>query len=267
MNSSYSQDLSVQDGTGIPHLPGSDTNTFWMPDRSTPRPVLCQTWSAWASLLNAASVVDPTLIPFRYDLVNLGREALARLSSPLSVNFSNALYTAPISAALVTSTGLAYRTLLLDIDQLVATESAFLVGPWLEAARAWGANSSDCLIFNVQSSCPDFYEWNARVQITTWNPTPNNADAIPGGPNDYASKHWSGLISDYYAARALVAQNMGVAAAGQSWDDKAWKRAKAKLAYDWTTATNSYPTQVVGDALSISTAMHAKYAPYFSACA
>lgn len=33
------------------------------------------------------------------------------------------------------------------------------------------------------------------------------AAAVPGGPIDYASKHWSGLIRDYYAHRvALVTQ-------------------------------------------------------------
>ena len=41
-------------------------------------------------------------------------------------------------------------------------------------------------------------------QLTTWNPTPANATNIPGGPVDYASKHWSGLISDYYSVRASL---------------------------------------------------------------
>ena len=41
------------------------------------------------------------------------------------------------------------------------------------------------------TSCAKFYEWNARTQLTTWNPTPKDG-GIPGGPIDYASKHWSG---------------------------------------------------------------------------
>ena len=69
-------------------------------------------------------------------------------------------------------------------------------------------------------------QWNARAQLTTWNPvrgvpaaprpcpcvvgiparlpppqTPKGATSVPGGPIDYASKHWSGLIADYYKAR------------------------------------------------------------------
>lgn len=72
VNSSYAQDLSVQDGTGVPHLPGSDTSTFWEADRATPRPVLCSTFNAWLALAEAAAAVDTTREPFRYDLVNTG---------------------------------------------------------------------------------------------------------------------------------------------------------------------------------------------------
>ena len=39
VNSSYSQDLSVQDGTGVPHLPGR--NSQFEPDRVTP------SWPLW----------------------------------------------------------------------------------------------------------------------------------------------------------------------------------------------------------------------------
>lgn len=53
-----------------------------------------------------------------------------------------------------------------DLERVVATDSAFLVGRWLEAAKAWGVNSTDC----GDMACEAFYEWNARSQITTWTP-------------------------------------------------------------------------------------------------
>lgn len=117
-------------------------------------------------------------------------------------------------------------------------------------------------------SCPDFYEWNARVQLTTWNPTPANASAIPGGPIDYASKHWNGLIGDYYAARAqgLLKLGLAAAAAGKALDPAEADRFKANLAYDWTNAVNPYPVSPVGDAVKVSAAMYAKYQPYFAQC-
>ena len=61
-----------------------------------------------------------------------------------------------------------------------------------------------------------------------------------------ASKHWSGLIADYYAERVKAVQNEAVkaAAAGKPLDAAAVDRAKAALAYAWTTARTRYPTAV-----------------------
>lgn len=50
-----------------------------------------------------------------------------------------------------------------DLDRLVGTDSAFLLGPWIQAARAWGDNATDCGA--KFASCGDFYEWNARTQV------------------------------------------------------------------------------------------------------
>jgi len=102
----------------------------------------------------------------------------------------------PLNAARILATGELYVQLLRDIDALVATESAFLLGPWLQSARAWGVGTSDCFAGTTPLDCPDFYEWNARCQLTTWIPTPVGATVKPDGPDDYASKHWSGLIND-----------------------------------------------------------------------
>ena len=140
VNSTYAQDLSVQDGTGIPHLPGSGSQ--FMPDRFTPLPVLCTQFAAWTALLAAAPAVQPGLETFRYDLINLGRELLAQLSTPTSQNFSDAFEAATLDAARLRATGGAYVELLADADALVATDSAFLIGPVIAAARALGAGAA-----------------------------------------------------------------------------------------------------------------------------
>ena len=92
--------------------------------------------------------------------------------------------------------------------------------------------------------------------------------AVPGGPIDYAGKHWSGLIKDYYRVRVnlLKQQALKDAAAGTKLDGAAWDKIQAELAYNWTTATNSYPLQPVGDPVGISKAMAAKYATSFAVC-
>ena len=326
VNSTYSQDLSVQDGTGVAHLPGWDRSQF-EPDLRTPTPRLCATWHAWGALLDAApGLPDAALETYTYDLVNLGRELLAQLSTPRSVNFSTALRAVPLVPEDLTRAGDAYAEVLTDLDALVGTHYAFLVGPWLRDARAWGANSSDC----GDLACPDFYEWNARCQVrrarcvcvcvcmcvrvcvcvcvcvcclstcapgfawsracvcyyflvsaraccslnpqtrnhacraqwTTWNPTPAGAAKIPDGPNDYAARHYNGLINDYYVARAraTLKQALVDAEGSGALNGTAIDRIYAGLAYEWTTSTAPYPTSPVGDPLTVSADMRSKYA-------
>ena len=109
------------------------------------------------------------------------------------------------------------------------------------------------------------YEWNARTQVTTWNPTYPGSTNIPGGPIDYASKHWSGLISGYYGARAAMALRMAAEAAAQGapWDPVAWDLAKATHATEFQLSTTPLPVAAVGDYLALTDEMLAKYGPRF----
>ena len=218
------------------------------------------------------------VVPFRYDLVNLGRELLAQLTAPAALNFSAALAAAPLDAAAVRASGGFYAALLRDLDALVATDSAFLLGPWLEmakslAARAEGggaaADADDCENSYGIETCAGFLEWNARVQLTTWNPTPEDATEYVSGPVDYAAKHWSGLISSYYVPRVekIVRQAVADAAqAGGRLNTSAVSLLKAQHAYAWQRATDAFPTAVTGDALAVSKAMLEKYRVWYGTC-
>lgn len=267
--SAYAQDLSVQDGTGVPHLGAAEAWAFGS-DRRTPSDKLCMIWGAWVRLARAAVSLDHDSEPFRYDLVNTAREVLAQLAGPIGQNFSDAAHANPIDAARVDATGSLYEELLGDIDELVATDGAFSLGAWLAMARSFAANATDCTDtgYETITDCARFFEWNARVQLTTWNPTPKDAAKIPDGPVDYASKHWSGLIQDYYAARVRLWKEQALADAARAapLNKQAINRLEAAHAYNWTTATNAYPEQAVGDAVAVSARMLQKYGQYFATC-
>lgn len=83
-----------------------------------------------------------------------------------------------------------------------------------------------------------------------------------------ASKHWSGLVSDYYAKRVTLLMDQAIkdAASHQRTSDAVRNQILADHAYNFTTATNVYPTEPVGDAVQVSQAMHAKYASFFTSC-
>jgi hypothetical protein len=57
VSGAYNQDLSVQDGTGIPHLPGGDMSQW---SGTTPSATLCSTWSAWGQMITAAKTIGTT---------------------------------------------------------------------------------------------------------------------------------------------------------------------------------------------------------------
>lgn len=74
--------------------------------------------------------------------------------------------------------------ILSDMDRVLSTQSAFLMGKWISDARKLGANEKEKL----------YFEQNARNLLTTWG---EKASLL----NDYASRSWSGLISTFYAER------------------------------------------------------------------
>lgn len=61
-------------------------------------------------------------------------------------------------------------------------------------------------------------------------------------------------------------QALADAAKGQPLNTTALAAIEAMHAYNWTTATNKYPVETVGDALAVSVAMQGKYKSYFSSC-
>ena len=191
-------------------------------------------------------------------------------------------------AAAVNRTGGAFVTVLHDLDALVATDSGFLLGPWLRDARSCGRvngnaaasaadgpagsnESAGCVGTVVDSAlkgdCAHFYEWNARVQLTNWYPAVKG-ELMLLRDTDYARKHWSPLIKDYYGRRAelLLEQALADAGAGRPLNADAVLAMRSELAYNFTTATvakDPYPLTPAPGYLAVSVAMRAKYAPYF----
>jgi hypothetical protein len=129
--------------------------------------------------------------------VQVGREVLARVITRMEANLTSAV-TARNRTALVAAAEpllAAYS----DLDELLACDSAFLLGGWLSQAKQW-VNSSD-------GGTSSYFEWQARSQISTWWPVAPSARDNPVTYtrlpvlDNYANKHWSGLVRDFYAPR------------------------------------------------------------------
>ena len=129
-----------------------------------------------------------------------------------------------------------FLNILLAQDRLLATRSEFRVGRWIEQARNLGTTPEE----------KDLYEWNARVQITTWG---NRVCANDGGLRDYAHKEWNGILKDFYYKRW--------AAYWQTLQDVLDGKPMVELDYyameePWTVAHNPYPAKGEGDCIGVA---------------
>lgn len=129
-----------------------------------------------------------------------------------------------------------FLNILLAQDRLLGTRSEFRVGRWIEQARNLGTTPEE----------KDLYEWNARVQITTWG---NRVCANDGGLRDYAHKEWNGLLKDFYYKRWV--------AYWQTLQDVLDGKPMVELDYyameePWTLAHNPYASQPEGDCVSVA---------------
>ena len=105
-------------------------------------------------LLKAGEVL--TSDGFRYDLVDVMRQALANYSNVLQQEFAMAYRDK--NRELYDVKTREFLKLIDDIDRLLATRSDFLLGRWLNSARRLGNSSFE----------KDLYEKNARNLITLW---------------------------------------------------------------------------------------------------
>ena len=98
----------------------------------------------------------------------------------------------------------------------------------------------------VTSSEKNLYEWNARVQITTWG---NRSASERGNLHDYAHKEWNGILKDFYYMRwktyfdALTCTLNGESIPMIDW---------YAIEEPWTKVTNTYSDQPEGESVEVA---------------
>lgn len=171
---------------------------------------------------------------FEYDLVDIVRQAVAEKGRLMYRVLVDA-YKAGDRELFKLSSDRFLRLILMQ-DRLLATRPEFKVGRWLESARNLCSTEEE----------KDWYEWNARVQITTWG---NRVAADDGGLHDYAHREWNGLLRDFYYLR------------WKTWLDeqlKSFEGGQPKaidfyaLEEPWTLKHNSYASEAEGNPVDIA---------------
>lgn len=175
---------------------------------------------------------------FRYDLIDITRQVLA--------NRAYGIYHETIDAYQAKNTqefekkSTEFLNLLMMQDRLLNTSPEWMLGTWLEAAKACGHTESEKAL----------YEWNARTQITVWGPR-IPADKI--GLHEYANKEWAGLLKDFYYPRwKMYFDYLGQKLQGKNpkpIDFFAWEE-------KWTKKHNLFATQPQEDTMVVVKAIY-----------
>ena len=168
---------------------------------------------------------------YRYDVVDVARQALAHRSRQYLPQLRAAYRRKDLDTFRALST-LWLRLMRLS-DEVTGTNTAFLLGPWVNDARLMATDDAERAEF----------ERTAKVLITVWG---GRATSDTGDLHEYGNREWSGLMADFYVPR------------WQKWLDTledALATGTAPAAVDWfafeepwTREREDYPLRPVGDA-------------------
>ncbi|MER5965720.1 alpha-N-acetylglucosaminidase [Streptomyces sp. NPDC002057] len=173
---------------------------------------------------------------YRFDLVDVARQALANRSRTLLPRIKAAYDAGDL--ALFRARAAEWKEDLALLERLLATDTRFLLGPWLEEARSWGATEAERAAA----------EFDARSILTSWG---HRSGSDTGGLHDYANREWSGLVADFYAVRwTMYLDSLDTAlVTGQPpvpIDWYAWESA-------WNGQRTTYPVTPSGDPVALAT--------------
>jgi alpha-N-acetylglucosaminidase len=196
-----------------------------------------------------------------YDLLDVGRELMSKVAGRFWKDAADAYQAGDLAG--VQQSGGQLLALLADLDAMLGSHKAFLLGPQLQRARRYAADSSSSSGSDgndpgmgseqQQQQLSSLYERNLRTQLTIWGTSIAAGDSEV---SDYANKEWSGLISGFYLPRwqawlGRLEQDLLI---GRSYDATAWRLEVLNMTYSWVQLEDgaSLPAEPRGDPLTLA---------------
>ncbi|MBE6951129.1 MAG: hypothetical protein E7451_07310 [Ruminococcaceae bacterium] len=125
---------------------------------------------------------------YLYDVANVLQQVLSNSAQEYQKKMA-AAYSAGNTEAFEENAAV-FLEIIDQMETVTATSEYFLLGRWVEQAKALGKNADDFT--------RELYEFNAKALVTTWG-SYNQAES--GGLKDYSNRQWAGLIGDFYKPR------------------------------------------------------------------
>lgn len=200
---------------------------------------------AWTLFINASAALSNSE-GFKYDLVDLSRQVLANYADTLQRSFSRAYKKQ--QWAIFEQQANAFLDVMDDLDNLLGTQKDFLLGKWLEDAKALGDDDQEKRL----------YEKNARNLITLWGD--RNASL-----HEYSNRQWSGLLKGFYKARWLqfFAYIKHCHQQQETPDWEIFEEHMKDWEWQWVNSHETYPAGPQGNPVPIAQALYKKYMPLF----
>lgn len=139
----------------------------------------------WNTFKRKAATRSQSNDALRFDAANIGRQYLSNSFGELRDEFSSA-YNAKDTLKMRSIITQA-KVLFAKLEQIIAGHPFFSFSRWIKGAEAFGTDEESRV----------YYRRNAATLLTTWGESPQSL-------NDYASRTWSGLVSNYYAVRWIA---------------------------------------------------------------
>ena len=125
---------------------------------------------------------------YLYDVANVLQQVLSNSAQEYQKKMSAAYNSRDLAAFEQYSA--TFLEIIDYMETVTGTSEYFLLGRWVEQAKALGKNADDFT--------RELYEFNAKALVTTWG-SYNQAES--GGLKDYSNRQWAGLIGDFYKVR------------------------------------------------------------------
>ena len=154
---------------------------------------------AWRHFLKVSTTTGlRKKLYFRHDLIDVTKQALSDHALMEYQKLQTMFESTQVNASSVCRQARLFPELIHDIDQLLSTHEHFLLGKWLQQAH----DLARSLVNNHDiTTLVPYFDYQARNQITRWGEDNHNS------LGDYASKHWAGLMGDYYGGRWKIFGN------------------------------------------------------------
>ncbi|KAG2778952.1 Alpha-N-acetylglucosaminidase [Phytophthora cactorum] len=209
---------------------------------------------AWKQLLLAGKELRD-VDTYRHDLVDVTKQFLSNKLLEQYIHLKAVYSAKKASANEVCGLTKTMLTTMERLEEILATNEDFLLGNWIGDALSLAGDLSSGGDKLTRTKLQEYYEYEARNQVTRWGD--NNNEAI----HDYAGKEWAGLVKGYYIPRwtMWLSEVCNAYADNREMDEKALKEKRIAFELKWQLSHESYPTTTVGDSFSISKRLYSEY--------